>query len=52
MDLFTSQVDVYTMKSRNLLSKKIERSYRDIQQKREQIAQSTIMRLQTDLEFA
>ena len=52
MDLFTSKVDVYTMKSRNLLSKKIERSYRDIQQKREQIAQSTIMRLQTDLEFA
>ena len=52
MDIFTSKVDVYTMKRGNLLPKKIERFYHDIQQKREQIAQSTKMRLQTDLEFA
>ena len=40
------------MKSRNLLPKKIELFYRDIQQKREQIAENTTMRLQTDLEFS
>ena len=48
--LFTYKV--YTMKSRNLLPKKIELFYRDIQQKREQIAENTTMRLQTDLEFS
>ena len=53
MDLFTSsKVYVYTMKSRNLLSKKLELFYRDIQQKREQIAEKATIRLQTDLEFA
>ena len=36
------------MKSWNLLSKKLELFYRDIQQKREQIAENTTMRLQTD----
>ena len=51
VDLFTSKVYVYTIKSRNLLSKKLELFYRDIQQKREQIAENTTMRLQTDLEF-
>ena len=40
------------MKSRNLLSKKkMELFHRDFQQKREQIAENTTMRLQTDLEF-
>ena len=52
VDLFTSKVYVYTMKSRNLLSKKLELFYRDIQQKREQIAEKATIRLQTDLEFA
>ena len=51
VDLFTSKVCVYTMKSRNLLSKKLELFYHDIQQKREQIAENITMRLQTDLEF-
>ena len=40
MDFLTSKVCVYTMKSRNFLSKKF---YRDIQQKREQIAENTTM---------
>ena len=40
------------MKSRNLLSKKLELFYHDIQQKREQIAENAAIRLQTDLEFA
>ena len=39
------------MKSKNLLSKKLELFYRDIQPKREQIAKNKKMRLQTDLEF-
>ena len=52
VDLFTSKVYVYTMKSRSLLPKKLELFYRDIQQKREQIAEKATIRLQTDLEFA
>ena len=51
VDLFTSKVYVYTIKSRNLLSNKLELLYRDIQQKRQQIVEITTMRLQTDLEF-
>ena len=39
------------MKSRNLLARKLELFYRDIQPKREQIAKNKKMRLQTDLEF-
>ena len=39
------------MKSRNLLSRKLELFYQDIQPKREQIAKNENMRLQTDLEF-
>ena len=40
VDLFTSKTFVYSMKSRNLLSRKSELFYRDIQPKREQIAKS------------
>ena len=36
VDLFTSNVYVYTMKSRNLLLKQMELFYLDFQQKREQ----------------
>ena len=39
------------MKNRNLLARKLELFYRDIQPKREQIASNEKMRLQTDLEF-
>ena len=49
VDLFTSKVYVYIIKGKNLLSKKSEL---DIQQKREQRAENTTMRLQTDLELA
>ena len=52
VDLFTSNVYAYTMKSRNLLSKEIELFYRDIQRKREHIAGNTTTRFQTDLPFA
>ena len=51
VDLFTSKMYVYPMKSRNLLARKLELFYRDIQPKREQIAKHEKMRLQTDLEF-
>ena len=39
------------MKSKNLLSRKSELFYQDIQPKREQIAKNEKMRLETDLEF-
>ena len=39
------------MKSKNLLSRKLEFFYRDIQPKREQIAKNEKVRLQTNLEF-
>ena len=39
------------MKSRNLLARKLELFYRDIQPKRQQITKKEKMRLQTDLEF-
>ena len=51
MDLFTSKTYVYPMKSRNLLVRKLELFYRDNQLKRQQIAKTEKMRLQTDLEF-
>ena len=51
MDLFSSKTYVYPMKKRNLLARKLEIFYRDIQPKREQIAKNEKMRLQTDLEF-
>ena len=40
-----------SMKSRNLLARKLELFYRDIKPKREQIAKNGKLRLQTDLEF-
>ena len=52
VDLFTSKVYVYTMRSRNHFIKKIELFYHDIQQKRKQIVENTATRLQTDLGFA
>ena len=46
VDLFTSKVYIYPMKSRNLLAKKLKLFYEDVKNKR--IGR---MRLQTDLEF-
>ena len=46
MDLFTSKVCIYPMKSRNLLAKKLKLFYEDVKNKR-----TGRMRLQTDLEF-
>ena len=51
VDLFTSKTHVHPTKTRNLLARKLELFYRDIQPKREQIARNENMRLQTDLEF-
>ena len=39
------------MKSKNVLAKKLDLFYQDIQPKRQQIAKNEKMRLQTDLEF-
>ena len=39
------------MKNKNLLAKKLELFYQDIDSKRKQIASEDKMRLQTDLEF-
>ena len=46
VDLFTSKVYIYPMKSRNLLAKKLKLFYEDVSNKR-----TDEMRLQTDLEF-
>ena len=46
VDLFTSKIDVYPMKNRSLLAKKLKLFYEDIKQKR-----TGKMRLETDLEF-
>ena len=46
VDLFTSKVYIYPMKSRNLLAKKLKLFYKDVNNKR-----TDEMRLQTDLEF-
>ena len=46
VDLFTSKIDVYPIKNRSLLAKKLKLFYEEIKQKR-----SARMRLQTDLEF-
>ena len=51
VDLFTSKTFDYPIKSKNLLSRKLELFYQDIQPKREQIAKNEKMKLQTDLEF-
>ena len=48
VDLFTSKVYVYTMKTKNNLLKKIEEFYREIDFKR---IKNEKMRLQVDLEF-
>ena len=46
VDLFTSKVYIYPMKTRSLLAKKLKLFYDDIQGKR-----NGLMKLQTDLEF-
>ena len=46
VDLFTSNICIYTMKNRGLLAKKLRLSYEDTKNKR-----TGRMRLQTDLEF-
>ena len=46
VDLFTSKVYIYPMKSRNLLARKLKLFYEDVKNKR-----TGRMRLQTDLEF-
>ena len=46
VDLFTSKVYIYPMKSTNLLAKKLKLFYEDVKNKR-----TGKMRLQTDLEF-
>ena len=46
VDLFSSKIYVYPMKSRSLLAKKLKLFYNDIKKKR-----AAKMRLQTDLEF-
>ena len=51
VDLFASKIYTYPMKNKNLLAKKLELFYQDIDSKRKQIASEDKMRLQTDLEF-
>ena len=48
LDLFTSKTYTYPMKKRNLLQKKMEQFYNDIEEKRDL---NKVIRLQTDLEF-
>ena len=48
IDLFTSKVYVYTMRTKNNLFKKMEEFYKEIDDKR---IKNEIMRLQVDLEF-
>ena len=48
VDLFTSKVYVYTMRTKNNLAKKIEEFYKEIDSKRNKDDE---MRLQVDLEF-
>ena len=47
VDLFMQKIYTYSMKKRNLLSKKMEMFYQEVSEKRK----NTSMRLQTDLEF-
>ena len=49
VDLFTSKVYVYTMRTQNNLAKKIEEFYKEIDSKRDKDDEK--MRLQVDLEF-
>ena len=51
VDLFTSKMYTYPMKSRHLLAQKVELFYQDILPKRQQVAKNERMRLQTNLEF-
>ena len=51
VDLFTSEMYTYPMKSRHLLAQKMELFYQGIQPKRQQVVKNERMRLQTNLEF-
>ena len=51
VDLVTSNNYTYPVKKRNLLSKKLELFYNDIEKKRKQVNPNEKMRLQTDLKF-
>ena len=51
VDLFNSKTYVYPIKSKNLLARKLELFYQDIQPKRQQITKNDKMRFQTDLKF-
>ena len=51
IDLFTFKTYTYTMKCRHLLAQKMELFYRDIQLKRQQVAQNERMGLQVNLKF-
>ena len=48
VDIFTSKIYTYLMKSRNIMLKRLNSLYNDISEKRDT---SQIMRLQTDQEF-
>ena len=48
LDLFTSKTYTYPMKKRNLLQKKMEQFYNDIEEKSDL---NKVIRLQTDLEY-
>ena len=51
VDFFTSKIYTYPMKNKNLLAKKLEIFYQEIDPKRKQIMLEDKMRLQKDLEF-
>ena len=51
VDLVTSNGYTYPVKKKNLLSKKLELFYNDIEKKRKQVNPDEKMRLQTDLKF-
>ena len=51
VDLFTSKIYTYHIKSNTLLAKKLEIFYQNIEAKRKQVSSEDKMRMQTDLEF-
>ena len=51
VDLFTSKIYTYHIKSNTLLAKKLEIFYQNIEAKRKQVGSEDKMRMQTDQEF-
>ena len=51
VDLFTSKIYTYHIKSNSLLAKKLEIFYQNIEAKRKQVGSEDKMRMQTDQEF-